>query len=138
MVGTVNTFVLVTSSFLVAMSLDAARRRPPRLTAGFLAAGAGLGMLFTGLKACEWAAHAREGIVPGRELFFTLYYTMTGLHAGHVVAGIAILAWMAVRAWRGAYGPARHEHVKLEMGTLYWHLVDLVWLFLWPMFYLVR
>jgi nitric oxide reductase NorE protein len=63
---------------------------------------------------------------------------MTGLHAGHVLAGCAILGWCAIRARRGAYGAAREAHVGLEMGTLYWHFVDLVWLFLWPMFYLVR
>jgi cytochrome c oxidase subunit 3 len=59
---------------------------------------------------------------------------MTGLHALHVVAGLVVLAWMARRARRGAYTARRHTH--LELGALYWHLVDVVWIFLWPLFYL--
>jgi cytochrome c oxidase subunit 3 len=62
---------------------------------------------------------------------------MTGIHALHVLAG-ALLGWLGVLALSGALGPRRLEHVPLELGPTYWHLVDIIWLFLWPMFYLLR
>lgn len=143
--GTVNTYVLITSSLTVALGVGAARADRPRTTAGLLVVSILLGLLFLGLKAVEYTGHLHEGIAPGRyyqfhemdtagaRTYFTLYYLMTGLHALHVVAGLVVLAWLATRAFRRRYSSSRH--VGLELGALYWHLVDLIWIFLWPLFY---
>ncbi len=105
-------------------------------------------MAFLGLKGLEYAHHLRDGLAPGAyyhaatlhgrgvEAFFALYYAMTGLHALHVAIGIGLLGWLARASFRGAYGP--EYHTPLELGGMYWHFVDIVWLFLWPVFYLLR
>ncbi len=146
--GTVNTFILLTSSFTVAMSIHAARQARPRAATALLALTVVLGAAFLALKGVEYASHFREGIYPGGEyrfeelpeggarVFFTLYYFMTGLHALHVLGGVGVLAWLAGRARREAFGPL--YDTPLELGGLYWHFVDIVWLFLWPLFYLLR
>ncbi len=69
------------------------------------------------------------------QLFFSLYFSMTGLHASHVTIGIVILTVMAIRAWRGAFSPA--YYTPIEISGLYWHFVDLVWIFLFPLYYLI-
>jgi cytochrome c oxidase subunit 3 len=149
LLGSVNTYVLLTASFLVALAVGAIRGDRPRPAAVLLVASAGLGVAFLGLKGLEYAHHFRDGLYPGtyyrghgladvaaaRE-FFALYYVMTGLHALHVIGGIFILLWLAWRTRRGAYGTAYHTPV--ELGGMYWHLVDVIWLFLWPAFYLLR
>ncbi len=144
--GTVNTYILLSSSFTVALAVWAARRARPRLTVGLLLATAGLGGAFLVLKLLEYAEHWHEGALPGpfytwsehptfgANRFFTLYWLLTGLHALHVSAGLIILLWMAGRAQRRRYTPA--HHTTLEMGALYWHLIDVVWIFLWPILYL--
>jgi cytochrome c oxidase subunit 3 len=148
--GTINTYILIAGSFLVAMSVRATRHGKPRTAAALLAAAALAGVAFLAIKAFEYRAHFAEGLGPGNAytstalpergaiVFFTLYYLMTGLHALHVLGGAVILGWLAVRSWQGVYGPAPHEHIPVELGGMYWHLVDIVWLFLWPMFYLLR
>jgi cytochrome c oxidase subunit 3 len=144
--GTANMVVLLTSSLTAALAVWAARQTHPRTVLGMLLATVGLGLLFLVIKLAEYAVHIREGALPGRAYhdarlptfganrFFTLYWVMTGVHALHVVAGLAVVGWMSLRAWRHAYTPARH--VGLEMGTMYWHLVDVIWIFLWPLLYL--
>jgi cytochrome c oxidase subunit 3 len=144
--GTANMYVLLTSSFTVALAVWAARLGRPRRTVGLLIATIALGMVFMVLKGFEYAKHVRERALPGgyfhyAELptfganrFFTLYWTMTGLHALHVAAGLVVLSWLTLRAMRHFYTPA--HHATLEMGTLYWHLVDVMWIFLWPILYL--
>jgi cytochrome c oxidase subunit 3 len=112
-----------------------------------LAATIALGLAFDVLKAIEYAQHLAEGIAPGAHysvasagggrpargvvLYVTQYYLLTGLHALHVTGGLAVLVWLAIRARRGDFTPA--SHIALELGGLYWHLVDLVWIFLWPL-----
>lgn len=147
-IGTVNTYVLLTSSLTVALAIHATRRGQRRQTVALLIATIALGLVFDVLKAVEYAGHLREGLAPGGYyafdelpargvvLYVTLYYLLTGLHALHVTGGICALIWLAVRAQRGAFTP--HSHVALELGGLYWHLVDLVWIFLWPLLYLIR
>lgn len=147
-IGTVNTYVLLTSSLTMALALGATRGGRRRATVFFLCCTIGLGLVFDILKVIEYAGHLGEGLAPGEHfayaglpthgvvLYFTLYYTLTGLHALHVTGGMVALTWIAVRAKRGAYSP--HDHVALELGGLYWHLVDLVWIFLWPLLYLIR
>ena len=143
--GTVNTALLLTSSAAIALAVacdEDARRR--RWTSRLLAATAALGVAFLAIKGVEWHAEWREHLfpgpsfalaTPGAQEFFALYFVMTGLHAVHMVAGIATLAILAagrarVRAWANA------DHV--EIAALYWHFVDLVWIFLYPLLYLVE
>jgi cytochrome c oxidase subunit 3 len=144
--GTTNTFVLIVSSFTIAWSIHALRKHQPRTTVWLLVATMVLGALFLVFKAIEYADHFAHGIYPGAayafaempshggRLFFTLYYLMTGLHAIHMIAGLSVVAWLTLRVRRGKTTYACHT--ELEAGALYWHLVDSIWIFLWPMFYL--
>jgi len=137
---------LLSSSFTVALSVWATRRSRPGLAVGLLLATVALGAAFLVLKLVEYAEHWRGGALPGpfyhwtehptfgANRFFTVYWLMTGLHALHVTAGLFLLGWLSYRTWRRHY-TAEH-HTTLEMGTLYWHLVDVIWIFLWPILYL--
>lgn len=144
--GTANMYILLTSSLTAALSLCAVRRNRQRLTAGLLAATAAMGVAFLVVKGFEYADHFHHGLSPGpyyRSLdlptfganrFYTLYWVMTGFHALHVTLGIGVMVFMTAHALAGRY--SADHHTRLEMGTLYWHLVDLVWIFLWPLLYL--
>jgi cytochrome c oxidase subunit 3 len=148
LIGTTNTVVLITSSFTVALSLRAVRRGQARRATGLLLFSVACGILFLSLKGLEYGQHFHEGIYPGADfrafstggrganLFFTLYFLLTGLHALHVVLGMILLCWLAWGSWHRIYSPANYVHV--ECGALYWHLVDVVWIFLWPMLYLMH
>ena len=147
-IGTVNTLVLIVSSFFVAWSIHALRHGRTRTCVRALGAAMLLGVTFLVLKGLEYREHFLEGLGPGiyytstelaslgSRTFFTLYYAMTALHALHVIAGLTILAWLAIRVKRGRTRP--EQHTELELGGLYWHLVDIVWIFLWPLLYLTR
>jgi cytochrome c oxidase subunit III len=144
--GTINTYILLTSSFTVALTVWAVRHGRIRLCAGLLAVTALQGFAFLVVKAIEYHHHIVDGALPGpmyhyaalptlgANRFFTLYWISTGLHAFHVTAGIGVLLWMLARTLQGRY--TRERHTYLEMGTLYWHLVDVIWIFLWPLLYL--
>jgi cytochrome c oxidase subunit III len=144
--GTVNTLILVTSSFLAAWAVHAAEHDRNKTAVRCLAATVGCGLAFLGVKAFEYADHFAHGIYPGAfyantelpgegpRLFFTLYYFMTGLHAAHVIGGLVALSVLALIRARPRRRPPRV--VSLEMGVLYWHLVDVIWIFLWPLLYL--
>ena len=146
--GTTNTFILLTSSFTVAMAVHEIRQNRARLSAVLLFISVLFGAVFLALKFTEYGEHFREGIYPGpryhfaempggaARIFFTLYFFMTGLHALHVTAGMSVLTWVGVAAWRRQYSP--EYHTPLELGALYWHLVDVVWIFLWPCLYLMH
>jgi cytochrome c oxidase subunit III len=141
--GTANTALLLTSSLLAVLAVDAARHGRNGRVRLLILGTAALGVVFLGVKGVEYARHFHEGIWPGagassrgEQMFFDLYYAMTGLHALHVIAGVGVLAWLARRA--PALRPDDHGHMALELGALYWHFVDIVWLFLWPLFYLLR
>ena len=139
--GLTNTVVLLTSSLTVALATDALRRGLRLRAQAFLAASLGLGLVFLGIKGFEWAAKFHHGLYPkaahlatlpqGEQVFFGLYFTMTGLHAVHVLAGLALLAAMLAMARRGTL-----RAIVLENAGLYWHLVDIIWIFLLPLFYL--
>jgi len=144
--GTVNMYVLLCSSFTVALAVWATRRGRNGLCVAMLVTTALLGVAFIVIKLFEYAEHFRERALPGpyyhmAELptyganrFFTMYWLMTGLHALHVTGGVCLLVWLTWRAAHRFYTP--EHHVGLEMGTLYWHLIDIIWIFLWPIMYL--
>ena len=148
LLGTINTYLLLTSSLTVALSIHETKHGRRRRALILLAITIGLGVTFEVLKLVEYGLHLRDGIAPGgyysfselpahgAVLYFTLYYLMTGLHALHVLGGLAALAWLWLRLYRGRI--TSESYLALELGGLYWHLVDLVWIFLWPLIYLVK
>ncbi|GHG77499.1 cytochrome c oxidase subunit 3 [Comamonas sp. JC664] len=144
--GTLNTFVLVTSSIVVALAVDSVRKGRDFAGAALLALAVLLGIAFLSIKAAEYAKHVRDGAlpgawyayeafaVPGANLYFTLYWVMTGVHAVHVLVGVSVLVTLMLRTLTGEFGARFHTPVAL--GGMYWHLVDVIWLFLWPLLYL--
>ena len=143
-IGTINTGVLLTSSAAMAWAVHAAAAGQRRLLTALLAATAALGLVFMVLKGVEYAEEYAEHLVPGVnfdpargaavELFYYIYFVLTGLHAVHLTLGIVLVLIMAGRAWRGAFSPAYYAPV--EVTGLYWHFVDFVWIFLYPLIYL--
>jgi len=124
----VNTVVLVTSGWLAALgarAVDAGRMTRSR---ALLTAAAALGAVFLGIKWAEYAGKAAEGIGVETSPFFTFYYLITGFHAAHVAAGIVVLLLIAARA----------RPREVEAGTAFWHMVDLVWVLVFPVIYLLR
>lgn len=144
--GTTNLFVLLTSGLTAALAVHGARVNRRVFTGLMLVATALLGLAFLAIKLTEYGVHVREGSLPGPwyhdqalptfggNRFFTMYWGLTGFHAVHMAVGVVVVAWMAVRAFQGNY--TADYHVKLEMGALYWALIDLMWIFLWPILYL--
>jgi cytochrome c oxidase subunit 3 len=144
--GTANMYVLLTSSFTVALAVRQMRLAAPRAAAGWLAVSALLGATFLAIKAAEYAVHIREGALPGLRYhfaeaatlganrFYTLYWITTGAHALHVTGGIGVLLWTALHAFQGRY--TLGDHARLENAALYWHFVDVMWIFIWPIYYL--
>ena len=143
--GTLNTVILITSSLLAAMSVTAIqrdeRRRAIRLLWGTILCAA----VFLFDKYLEWSAEIGNGIYPnsprlaagppGESVFYSLYYLTVGLHGLHVLIGGTFLAIAAVRVQRGTINAG--NYVLLENGALYWHLVDLIWIFIFPLYYLI-
>lgn len=146
LLGSLNTVVLIGSSYAVAMAHHVLKGGRPDRAVKLIGVTLALAATFLCIKAFEYGHHFDEGIYPGGRgahfagapaataIFFTLYFATTGLHAVHVVAGMAVLAWIARRIHQRRV-TAEREHV-LELGALYWHLVDVVWIFLWPLYYL--
>lgn len=145
--GAVNTVVLISSSLSMALSVRFAQLGKRMATVWSLILTIILGSAFLGIKAIEYAAKFEHHLVPGpgflwhgadapgAEMFFSLYFAMTGLHALHMVIGIGLLAVMAVFAWQGKFSADNHNLV--EGSGLYWHFVDIVWIFLFPLLYLL-
>jgi cytochrome c oxidase subunit 3 len=147
--GTINTAVLLTSSLTMALAVDAAHRANQKTTAALLTATLLLGILFLGIKAYEYHHKYEEHLIPfaglpfrphaaptvGLATFLNLYFLMTGLHAFHMLIGLSILVVLiALTALRRL--PAERSIVVYNTG-IYWHFVDLVWVYLFPFFYLV-
>ncbi len=128
-----NTLVLVTSSLTIVQAHAAADRHDQAAARRFLWATVALGLLFLGNKAWEYRGELAHGFTPASGPFWSFYYTMTGLHGLHVVAGIVVNLVLAVRAGGPRWGAVRH---RVEYAGLYWHFVDVVWIFLFPLLYL--
>ncbi len=146
--GTANTLILLTSSFAVASSLAAVQKGSMKLSGAFLLSAIVLGMVFLGIKYFEWSHKISAGIYPGsaafkaadpaghgRIIFYNLYFTMTGIHAVHVTIGLIVL--MITFAFTASGRISRDNHALLENAGLYWHLVDILWIFIFPMLYLI-
>jgi len=145
LIGSINTAILLTSSLTMALSISAMQKGSKGLSIALLIVTIVLGGIFLANKYHEWMSKISHGIYPnshtllgqsrGRVLFFGLYFFMTGLHGLHVLAGIIVLAFMAVFIITGRITPS--DTIKLENAGLYWHLVDIIWIYLFPLFYLV-
>jgi len=145
--GSINTAVLIGSSLTMALAVRASQLAQPRDTVKYLLYTMLLGSVFLGIKFFEYHHKFVEHLVPGphfqwagadpghAEIFFSLYFAMTGLHAAHMVIGITILAIIAVMAYRERFVDGYYTPVEI-MG-LYWHFVDIIWIFLFPLLYLI-
>jgi cytochrome c oxidase subunit 3 len=146
--GSTNTGVLLVSSYTIALAVHELRRGRTKTAIRLTALTIVFGLAFLGIKTHEYLEHFHEGIYPGGvgtffdtheqpgiAMFFTLYFCMTGLHAIHVIAGMGVLAFLLSKLVRGQITPAVSH--PLAIGAVYWHLVDAIWIFLWPLFYLV-
>jgi cytochrome c oxidase subunit 3 len=148
LLGGINTAVLISSSLTMAMGVWGAQMGRRRTQIVFLLLTIALGFVFLGIKSVEYAHKFQEGLVPGAafryegpdpvhaQLFFSLYFVMTGLHALHMIIGIGIMAVLTVMAARGRF--TRTYHTPVDVSGLYWHFVDIVWIFLFPLLYLVH
>lgn len=146
-IGAVNTAVLLTSSLVVALAVLAARDGRRRAVVANLATAAGLGVAFLAIKGFEYVLDFREGLMPGvgdkpfplttpgSELFINAYFFATGIHALHVLIGVGVLAVLTRGVTAGLPLPGRQ--IVVEISGLYWHFVDIVWIFLYPVLYLV-
>jgi cytochrome c oxidase subunit III len=146
--GTINTAVLICSSLTMAIAVHSAARGRRKSLIGFLAATMALGCAFLGIKAVEYTDHIRHHLFPGpgfhysvaadarpAEIFFSLYFAMTGLHALHMIVGLGLLTTLLLMARRGRFTTGYFTPV--EISGLYWHFVDIVWIFLFPLLYLI-
>ena len=131
--GLVNTFVLLTSSLTMVVAFGAVEdKKPKRLQANLLLTLL-LGLSFLVIKGFEYAGEISRGFTPGAGIFWSFYYGMTGLHALHVLAGIVVNLILLIAALRDTLRPNEH---RVELAGLYWHFVDIVWIFLFPLLYL--
>lgn len=143
--GAVNTIVLLVSSFTVAASITAIQRKAKKQAVGFLIFSILCGVTFLVVKYFEWGAKFHHDIYPNSEtlvsgevglnIFFGLYYVITGLHGLHVIIGMILLTISLILVLSGKVTESRYS--MLENSGLYWHLVDLIWIFVFPLFYLV-
>ena len=146
--GTLNTVVLLTSSFFVVLAVHAARLGDSKAITHWLLWTVAMGGVFLGVKAIEYTIDYKDGLIPffgwwdaGKhpnlqmKLFFVFYFFFTGLHALHMIIGMSVVAGIAWHAHRGKYDKVYHTPV--EIVGLYWHFVDIVWVFLLPTLYMV-
>ena len=145
-IGTINTIILLTSSLTMVLAIAAMQKKNKFLSIVFLSSTLVFGLMFLINKYFEWSHEIHNGIYPGSDtllekkngeiLFFGLYYTMTGLHGLHVIIGMVIICFMLVFIIKDKI--TFDNYVKLENTGLYWHLVDVIWIFLFPLFYLIQ
>jgi cytochrome c oxidase subunit III len=155
--GTVNTAVLICSSLTVAMAVRCAQTGKQKAIIVYLILTILLGLMFLGIKGIEYYQKFAENHIPGQasfylaghiprhpdvpvnqrhaQIYFSLYFAMTGMHALHMIIGVGLFLYLAYKAWKGHYGPG--YYTPLENGGLYWHFVDIVWIYLFPLLYLI-
>jgi cytochrome c oxidase subunit 3 len=155
--GATNTAVLICSSLTVVLAVWAAQTARRTLLLTMLVITMLLGVTFLGVKAKEYKDKFEEHHVPGAsfsfnhvpipgrpgeyanpqhaQIFFSLYFVMTGLHALHMIIGLGLFTWLLIMAWKGRFTP--EYHTPVEIGGLYWHFVDIVWIYLFPLLYLI-
>ena len=143
--GTINTVILITSSLLAAMSVTAIQRDRRRMVVGLLGGTILCAAIFLFNKYLEWSAEIGHGVYPGsprlaagppgESVFYSLYYLPVGLHGLHVLVGGTLLSVVALKVQKGHIHGG--DYVLLENGALYWHLVDLIWIFIFPLYYLI-
>ncbi len=147
-IGATNTGVLLCSSFTMVMAVRAAQLGQRKIIILFLVLTLILGIAFLGLKAYEWNVKFEEHHVPGpafhldgvdtqgpAQIFFSMYFAMTGLHALHMVVGVGILTWLIIATYKGRFTAGYMTPV--DIAGLYWHFVDIIWIFLFPLLYLI-
>ena len=147
-IGAANTVVLLCSSFTMVLAVRAAQLGQRKAIVAFLILTLILGGVFLGVKAYEWNEKFQEHHVPGpsfhlegtneqghAQLFFSLYFAMTGLHALHMVIGVGILSYMIWEAKQGVFNS--EYYTPVDISGLYWHFVDIIWIFLFPLLYLI-
>jgi cytochrome c oxidase subunit 3 len=147
-IGAVNTAVLLCSSFTMVLAVRASQIGWRNGIVVFVILTVLLGGVFLGVKAYEWNEKFEEHHVPGptfhlegtplqgqAQIFFALYFAMTGLHALHMVVGVGIMAFILYHAWKGIYTP--EYNTPVDVAGLYWHFVDIIWIFLFPLLYLI-
>ena len=144
-IGAVNTIILLTSSLTMVLSIAAIKNNEKTRSILFQAITIILGAAFLVNKYFEWSDHIRHGFYPnspellrmghGKILFFGLYYVMTGIHGLHVLIGISVIGFVLALTLRGKVSSA--DFIKLENTGLFWHLVDVIWIYLFPLFYLI-
>jgi cytochrome c oxidase subunit 3 len=145
--GTINTAVLICSSFTMALAVRNAQLGARKPIMIFLLLTILLGTVFLGIKFTEYYQKWVEHLIPGYDfsytpslarpaaIFFSFYFALTGVHALHMIIGIGLLTWLIVKAWRGRF--SREYNTPVELVGLYWHFVDIIWIFLFPLLYLV-
>lgn len=146
--GTFNTAVLIGSSLTMALAVRCAQLAQGKKAALFIYATMALALVFMGVKGVEYSHKWHDSLVPGLKwnpgegadphlnLFFALYFVMTGCHALHMIIGLVLMVFVAKKAWRGGYTSG--NFLGVECLGLYWHFVDLVWIFLFPLLYLLH
>jgi len=145
--GGLNTVVLITSSLTMALSIRAIQLGKKKHTLIFLFLTLILAGTFLVVKYFEYSHKFHEGLLPGKyytfegihavnpHIFFSIYFSMTGLHGIHVIVGMIVITWMIVRVSKNEFSP--EYYTPIEMTGLYWHLVDIIWIFLFPLLYLI-
>ncbi len=145
-IGAINTVILLVSSMTIAMATSAIQKQDYKLTQVLMGITVFLALVFLVNKYFEWSVKFEHGIFPGSEhmlesfsqgeiLFFGLYFVMTGLHALHIIIGMVFIIWVMVYVKKGKV--YHNRFALLENSGLYWHLVDAIWIFLFPLFYLI-
>ena len=134
--GAVNTILLISSSYFVVRAVECIRHNQGRNSARWLVAAIAFGAFFVVLKLFEFVAKFDAGITMSTNTFFMFYLFLAFFHFMHVILGMVILGAIALKAWRGGYSAA--DHAGVETGAAYWHMVDLVWIILFPLIYVLH
>lgn len=149
--GALNTVVLLISSFTMVLAVESAKTNKRAKTVGFLALTIVCACIFLVVKYFEYSHKFEEGWLPGKyyhaagdaiqgshgyATFFSFYFMMTGLHGIHIVVGIGILTWILLRAKKGEF--SNTYYTPVELVGLYWHVVDMIWIYLFPLYYLIQ